>query len=171
MGPGATDGPASTATPESAAAQPGDRLEEPLSEEQAVRLKLHRRRFRALLGEFRRRRVLVPYGENGAALTVETHGARWLLAFTDEVALGRYARARGDGDRTWRYRAVWGAAVLDAGVPAVAEATGLPCGVLLDAGDGERGTVLPPVVGIVPEAVAVDGPARGVGSGTGEERQ
>ncbi|MFI6466932.1 SseB family protein [Streptomyces sp. NPDC050538] len=109
----------------------------------------------ARIGEFRRRRVLVPYGENGAALTVEIHGARWLLAFTGEAALARYARARGESDRPWRYRAVWGAAVLDAGVPAEA---GLPCGVLVDAGDGERGLVLPPVVGIVPEAIAVELP-------------
>jgi hypothetical protein len=68
---------------------------------------------------------------------------------------------------------VWGAAVLDAGGPAVAEA-GLPCGVLVDAGDGERGLVLPPVVGIVPEAVAVDRPGvEREGAGrlmTGEER-
>ncbi|MFG2264764.1 hypothetical protein [Streptomyces sp. NPDC048720] len=130
----------------------------------AVRFADHRQRFRARLGEFRRRRVLVPYGEEGAALTVETHGARWLLAFTDQGALARYALARGERDRAWRYRAVWGAAVLDAGVPAVAGA-GLPCGVLVDAGDGERGLVLPPVVGIVPDAVAVDGPGGGTGSG------
>ncbi len=64
----------------------------------------------------------------------------------------------GESDRPWRYRAVWGAAVLDAGVPAVAEEAGLPCGVLVDAGDGERGLVLPPVVGIVPEAIAVERP-------------
>ncbi|MEU5540327.1 SseB family protein [Streptomyces sp. NPDC020362] len=151
-----TAGPATTAAPESPAARSADRRDAPLFAEQAIRLRLHRRRFHTRLGEFRRRRVLVPYGEKGAALTVETHGARWLLAFTDEAALGRYARARGEVDRTWRYRAVWGAAVLDAGVPAVA-GTGLPCGVLVDAGDGERGLVLPPVVGIVPETVAVDG--------------
>jgi len=131
--------------------------------DQAVRFRTHRRRFRARLGEFRRRRVLVPYGENGAALTVETQGARWLLAFTDEAALARYALARGERDRAWRYRAVWGAAVLDAGVPAVAGA-GLPCGVLVDAGDGGRGMVLPPVVGIVPDGVAVDGPGGETGS-------
>ncbi|MEU9446338.1 hypothetical protein AB0D42_36910 [Streptomyces sp. NPDC048304] len=117
-----------------------------------------RREFTAVLGAFRHRRVLVPYGTNGAALTVELYGVRWLLAFTDEWALARYARARGEGDRSWRYRMVWGAAVLDAGVPAVAGAAGLPCGVLVDAGDGERGLVLPPVTGIVPEAVAVDRP-------------
>ncbi|MCZ0989319.1 hypothetical protein BEK98_19110 [Streptomyces diastatochromogenes] len=165
-----TAGPATTAAPESVAAQSADRHNAPLSAEQAVQLRIHRRRFRTRLGEFRRRRVLVPYGENGAALTVEMHGARWLLAFTDEAALARYARARGEDGRTWRYRAVWGAAVLDAGVPAVA-GTGLPCGVLVDAGDGERGLVLPPVVGIVPETVAVDRPETGtggeIGTGTG----
>ncbi|WP_317443223.1 hypothetical protein [Streptomyces collinus] len=146
-----------------------------------TRLAAHRRRFGARLGEFRRSRVLVPYGENGAALTVELQGARWLLAFTDEAALGRFASARGEADRTWRYRMVWGAAVLDAGVPAVAAAAGagdgsgagLPCGVLVDAGDGERGLVLPPVVGIVPESCALNGPAMGpdADSGTGEERR
>ncbi|AGS69420.1 hypothetical protein HGI09_44460 [Streptomyces collinus] len=150
---------------------------------EAARLAAHRRRFRARLGEFRRNRVLVPYGENGAALTVELQGARWLLAFTDEAALARFARARGEADRTWRYRAVWGAAVLDAGVPAVAAepgaegGAGLPCGVLVDAGDGERGLVLPPVVGIVPDAYALNGPATATDTdadadgGTGEERR
>ncbi|MFJ9863699.1 SseB family protein [Streptomyces sp. NPDC101165] len=151
-----------------ATAQQPARSEALLTPQQTIQLHAHQRKFRMRLGEFRRRRVLVPYGENGAALTVEMSGARWLLVFTDEVALARYARSRGEGDRSWRYRAVWGAAVLDAGVPAVA-GTGLPCGVLVDAGDGERGLVLPPVVGIVPQGVAVDGPERGAvgGSGTG----
>ncbi|TVZ95330.1 MULTISPECIES: hypothetical protein [unclassified Streptomyces] len=151
-----------------AIAQQPARTEELFTPQQTAQLRDHQRKFRIRLGEFRRRRVLVPYGENGAALTVEMSGARWLLVFTDEAALARYARARGEGDRSWRYREVWGAAVLDAGVPAVA-GTGLPCGVLVDAGDGERGLVLPPVVGIVPEGVAVDGPEMGAvgGSGTG----
>ncbi|MEW2161210.1 hypothetical protein AB0950_39375 [Streptomyces sp. NPDC007189] len=125
-----------------------------------------RREFAAALGQFRRRRVLVPYGDSGAALTVELQGVRWLLAFTDEWALARYARARGESDRRWPYRMVWGAAVLDAGVAAVAGAAGLPCGVLVDAGDGERGLVLPPVTGIVPEAVAVDRPHAATELGT-----
>ncbi len=129
-----------------------------------------RREFAAVLGAFRRRRVLVPYGVNGAALTVELHGVRWLLVFTGEAALARYARARGEGGLSWRYRMVWGAAVLDAGVPAVAGATGLPCGVLVDAGDGERGLVLPPVAGIVPEAVAVDRPRTDAGLRSGGGR-
>ena len=165
-----TTEPVTTVAPESAAAQQPAGTQTLLSPEQAARLRAHQGVFRARLGEFRRRRVLVPYGENGAALTVEVHGARWLLVFTHEAALARYARARGESDRAWRYRAVWGAAVLDAGVPAVAEA-GLPCGVLVDAGDGERGLVLPPVVGIVPEAVAVNRPdtdGEGTDSGTGQ---
>ncbi|GHI07992.1 hypothetical protein AQI88_07275 [Streptomyces cellostaticus] len=49
----------------------------------------------------------------------------------------------------------------------VAEA-GLPRGVLVDACDGERGLVLPPVLGIVPEAVAVDGPDGAGGAGEAE---
>ncbi len=89
-----------------------------LSPEQTAGLKAQQREFRVWLGEYRRRRVLVPYGENAAALTVEMHGARWLLAFTDGAAMARYARARGETDRAWPYRLVWGAAVLDAGVPA-----------------------------------------------------
>ncbi|MFF7970265.1 hypothetical protein [Streptomyces sp. NPDC007905] len=52
---------------------------------------------------------------------------------------------------------MWGAALLDAAVPTVAE-SGVPCGVLVNAADGEQGLVLPPVAGVVPENVAVDGP-------------
>jgi hypothetical protein len=92
-----------------------------------------------------------------APLTVDLGGVRWILAFTGEAALARYAAARGEAEREWRYRGVWGAALLDAAVPTVA-GSGVPCGVLVDAADGERGLVLPPVVGVVPEDVAVDGP-------------
>lgn len=131
---------------------------------EAARVEARRRRFLDRLGEFRRSRVLVPMGPStgpdGAArapLTVDAGGVRWLLAFTGEGALARYALARGEGGRGWPYRGVWGAALLDAAVPTVAE-SGMPCGVLVDVADGERGLVLPPVVGIVPEDVAVDGP-------------
>jgi hypothetical protein len=77
--------------------------------------------------------------------------------FTGEAALARFAVARGEADRKWPYRGVWGAALLDAAVPTVAE-SGVPCGVLVNAADGARGLVLPPVVGVVPEEVAVDRP-------------
>ncbi|WNM29974.1 hypothetical protein RKE30_05950 [Streptomyces sp. Li-HN-5-11] len=105
-----------------------------------------------------------------APLTVDRGGVRWILAFTGEAALARYAVARGQGERGWRYWAVWGAALLDAAVPTVA-ASGMPCGVLVNAADGERGLVLPPVVGVVPEDVAVDGPnSLAALSGAVEER-
>nr|WP_237751099.1 SseB family protein [Streptomyces collinus] len=126
------------------------------------------------MGEFRRSQVLVPVGapdgQGGevAPLTVDMGGVRWILAFTGEAALARFAVARGEGDRQWPYRGVWGAALLDAAVPTVAE-SGMPCGVLVNAADGARGLVLPPVVGVVPEEVAVDrpggpGPAASPGS-------
>ncbi|MFI6543626.1 hypothetical protein ACIBO9_10335 [Streptomyces prunicolor] len=134
------------------------------AEVEAARVRARRRRFLDQLGEFRRSQVLVPMGElpgvdpaAEAPLTVDLGGVRWILAFTGEAALARYAAARGEVEREWRYRGVWGAALLDAAVPTVA-GSGVPCGVLVDAADGERGLVLPPVVGVVPEDVAVDGP-------------
>jgi hypothetical protein len=48
---------------------------------------------------------------------------------------------------------VLGAKLLDAAVPE----GGVPCGVALDAADGpEHAVLLPPVVGVVPDAYAVD---------------
>jgi hypothetical protein len=51
---------------------------------------------------------------------------------------------------------VLGARLLDVAVPA----TGVPCGVALDVGS-EDGVLFPPVVGVVPDAVAVDGKETG----------
>jgi len=134
------------------------------TEVEAVQVRARRRRFLDRLGEFRRSQVLVPMGvlpgagpAAEAPLTVDLGGVRWILAFTGEAALARYAAARGEAEREWRYRGVRGAALLDAAVPTVA-GSGVPCGVLVDAADGEQGLVLPPVVGVVPEDVAVDGP-------------
>ena len=134
------------------------------AEVESAEVRARRRRFLDQLGEFRRSQVLVPMGALPgvdpaveAPLTVDMGGVRWILAFTGEAALARYAAARGEAEREWRYRGVWGAALLDAAVPTVAQ-SGVPCGVLVDAADGERGLVLPPVVGVVPEDVAVDGP-------------
>jgi len=134
------------------------------TEVEAAQVRARRRRFLDRLGEFRRSQVLVPMGvlpgagpAAEAPLTVDLGGVRWILAFTGEAALARYAAARGEAEREWRYRGVRGAALLDATVPTVA-GSGVPCGVLVDAADGERGLVLPPVVGVVPEDVAVDGP-------------
>ncbi|MBB5930348.1 hypothetical protein [Streptomyces echinatus] len=116
-----------------------------------------RREFAVLLGEFRRTPVLVPLDDGPGPdsepglLTADFNGVRFILAFSDEQALARYAIARGEGAREWRYQTVLGARLLDAAVPAA----GVPCGVALDCADGEQGMVFPPVRGVVPDAVAV----------------
>ncbi|MGW7522946.1 hypothetical protein [Streptomyces sp. NPDC054783] len=111
-----------------------------------------RREFAVLLGEFRRTAVLVPVDEADAPLTGDFGGVRWIHAFSNERALARFAVARGEGEWEWAYQRWLGARLLDAGVPAV----GVPCGVALDVGSEGEGVLFPPVVGIVPEAAAVD---------------
>ncbi|MFJ1881891.1 SseB family protein [Streptomyces sp. NPDC088137] len=110
-----------------------------------------RREFAVLLGEFRRTAVLVPLDGAGDLWSAEQGGVRWVCAFSDEAALARFARARGDAAREWVYRTVLGARLLDVVVPLLPG----PAGVALDAG-GEDGALFPPVVGIVPDSVAVD---------------
>ncbi|WP_425472916.1 hypothetical protein [Streptomyces botrytidirepellens] len=117
-----------------------------------------RRAFAELLGEFRRTAVLVPLGEEPGPdgerglLTADWGGIRFILAFSNEQALARYARARDAYRREWAYQTVLGARLLDVAVPAA----GVPCGVALDCADGVDGMVFPPVRGLVPEAAAVD---------------
>ncbi|MDF3300131.1 hypothetical protein [Streptomyces tropicalis] len=136
---------------------------EAVSEGEAAQVRAGQHRFRVKLGEFRRSRVLVPVGTlpgpdaEEVPLTVDMGAVRWILAFTSERALARYAVARGADGGPWQYRGVWGAALLDAAVPAVAE-SGVPCGVLVDAADGAHALVLPPVAQVVLEGVAVNGP-------------
>lgn len=115
-----------------------------------------RREFAALLGEFRRTPVLVALDDQEAPLTADHGGLRWIYAFSNEAALARFAVARGQGAREWTYRKVLGARLLDVAVPAA----GVPCGVALDVGS-EDGVVFPPVVGVVPDSVAVDGKETG----------
>nr|WSY52139.1 hypothetical protein OG999_19775 [Streptomyces sp. NBC_00886] len=116
-----------------------------------------RREFAVLLGEFRRRAVLVPTDEDGAPLVGDVGGIRWIYAFSNDGALARFAIARGEGGREWRYQRLLGARLLDAAVPAV----DVPCGVALDVGTEGEGVLFPPVPGIVPDAVAVDAGVRG----------
>lgn len=117
-----------------------------------------RQEFAALLGEFRRTAVLVPLGDEPGLdserglLTADLGGIRFILAFSDEQALARYAQARGEMAREWTYQTILGARLLDVAVPAA----GVPCGVALDCADGVDGVVFPPVRGIVPDEVAVD---------------
>ncbi|MGW6455934.1 SseB family protein [Streptomyces sp. NPDC055078] len=110
-----------------------------------------RRQFAALLGEFRRTAVLVPFDPYGSLWTADQGGVRWICAFSDEQALARFAYAQEDADREWTYRTILGARLLDVMVPAL----GRPAGVALDAGSAD-GTLFPPVAGIVPDAAAVD---------------
>lgn len=114
-----------------------------------------RHEFAVLLGEFRRTAVLVPTDEDEAPLVGDFGGIRWIYAFSNESALARFAIARGEGERQWPYQRLLGARLLDATVPAVS-AVGVPCGVALDVGTEGEGALFPPVLGIVPEAAAVD---------------
>ncbi|WP_225100407.1 hypothetical protein [Streptomyces sp. CoH27] len=110
------------------------------------------RRFTKALATFRENAVLVPVRDRGW-LTADFGGVRWILAFSDEPALARYALAQGEGHEEWTYETVLGARLLDVAVPEA----GVPCGVALDAADGaEQAVLFPPVAGIVPDAYAVN---------------
>ncbi|MCY0934207.1 SseB family protein [Streptomyces sp. H34-S4] len=109
-----------------------------------------------LLGEFRRAALLVPLadGPDGGLMSAESGGIRWVYAFTDEEALARFARARGEADaaREWEYLSVLGARLVDVVVPM---ADG-PAGVAVNVADEDGSMFFPPVAGIVPDANAVD---------------
>ncbi|MER5806773.1 hypothetical protein ABT143_01020 [Streptomyces sp. NPDC002033] len=104
------------------------------------------------LADFRSRVVLVPLDERGGLWTAAFGGLDWICAFSDEVALARFAEARDEPGDRWPYRRVVGARLLDEVVPAL----DFPCGVALNAA-GPDGAVFPPVRGIVPDVAAVDG--------------
>ncbi|MFF8957954.1 hypothetical protein [Streptomyces sp. NPDC014894] len=112
---------------------------------------------RALVGELRRSLVLVPVADGGL-WTAEFGGVRWVCGFTDEGALARFAAARGEAGRSWEFAEMRGARLLDEVVPAL----GAPAGVAVNIADGDGSMLFPPVVGIVPDAVAVDAGQGGV---------
>ncbi|MEU6883243.1 SseB family protein [Streptomyces sp. NPDC046712] len=107
-----------------------------------------------LVGEFRRAVLLAPLeaGADGGLMSAVRGGVRWLYAFTDEAALARFAQARGAGDREWEYLSILGARLVDVIVPMVDG----PAGVAVNVADEEGSMVFPPVLGIVPDACAVD---------------
>ncbi|MGC5344052.1 hypothetical protein [Streptomyces sp. DT171] len=135
---------------------------------------------RALVGELRRALVLVPL-DGGRLWTAASGGVRWVYGFTDEAALARFARAHEagpeigngrlpesdrpgaggrpaesgrptEGRRPWEYAVLRGARLLDEIVPAMGE----PAGVAVNVADPDGSMLFPPVLGIVPDAVAVD---------------
>ncbi|MBD3580506.1 MULTISPECIES: SseB family protein [Streptomyces] len=104
------------------------------------------------LADFRDGIVLVPSDEHGGPWTTQLHGLDWICAFSDEEALYRFAVARDEVGREWPYRRIGGARLLDEVLPVL----DFPCGVAFNAA-GPDGAVFPPVRGIVPDAVALDG--------------
>jgi hypothetical protein len=114
---------------------------------------------RALVGELRRAPLLVPL-DGGGLWTTHLGGVRWICAFTDESSLARFLSRHGPGDREWEYAELLGARLLDEIVPAMAE----PAGIAVDIADEDGAMLFPPVVGIVPEAVAVDAGFEGAGT-------
>ncbi|MFD8417004.1 hypothetical protein [Streptomyces sp. NPDC059650] len=104
------------------------------------------------LEDFRDGVVLVPLDDEGGLWTAQVGGLDWICAFSDEEALYRFAVERDETGREWPYRRIGGARLLDEVLPAL----DFPCGVALNAA-GPEGAVFPPVRGIVPDAVALDG--------------
>ncbi|BAG20277.1 hypothetical protein SGR_3448 [Streptomyces griseus subsp. griseus NBRC 13350] len=116
------------------------------------------------MGELRRVLVLVPF-DRGGLWTAEFGGIRWVCGFTDEAALARFAAERavvegaGAASRSWEYAVFRGARLLDEVIPAM----GVPAGVAVNVADPDGSMLFPPVVGIVPDAVAVDADVPGGG--------
>lgn len=107
-------------------------------------------------GEFRRSIVLVPLDE-GALMSAEQAGVRWIYAFTSEDTLADFASQRGITTDV-PYVRVRGARLLDVVVPGVDG----PTGVAIDVGGA--GFLLPPTV----EAVMS---AAGGGAAAGESTE
>lgn len=101
---------------------------------------------RALVGAFRAARVLCPLTDRGELWSAESGGISWLYAFTSELALAGFARARGAGGQAWQFARIEGGRLLDLGVPAFDG----PAGVAVDVGS-PRPMLFPPVAGIVPD--------------------
>ncbi|MFI0743452.1 hypothetical protein ACH4PU_36095, partial [Streptomyces sp. NPDC021100] len=121
-----------------------------------------------VVGAFRRAAVVVPLDERGGLWTASYGGVGWIHAFCDEAALARFVMARAEacgvavrpGEAVVDYVTSLGARLLDVVIPAVGE----PTGVALDVG-GDTPFFLPPVAGVVPDAVAVATVAAGGGEG------
>ncbi|MFI9242707.1 hypothetical protein ACIGXF_08955 [Streptomyces sp. NPDC053086] len=131
---------------------------------------------RALLGELRRARMLVPL-DRGGLWTGHFGGVRWVFAFTGEEALARFAQSRAresgsgqdtarswgsgsgqDTARSWEFAELLGARLLDEIIPAMGE----PAGIAVDVADPDGSMLFPPAVGIVPDEVAVGTPDKRV---------
>jgi hypothetical protein len=110
----------------------------------------------------RRSVLLVPVADGGL-WSARSGGVRWICAFTDEAALARFALLNGSGDQPMEYAALLGARIVDEIVPTLGEPAGLAVDIATEGGS----MVFPPVVGIVPDGVAVDSDEVGEGRGHG----
>ncbi|MDY0816312.1 hypothetical protein [Kitasatospora purpeofusca] len=106
-----------------------------------------------MLAQFRLSALLLPRWGDEAVRTADEDGLRWILAFTSETQLEAFARAKGLTVAGLPYLTVLGARLLDVAVPGL----GVPGGVALDIA-GTQPMLFPPSHGIVPDAVALDGP-------------
>jgi hypothetical protein len=106
---------------------------------------------RALVGEMRRSMLLVPLS-GGGLWSVHAGGVRWVCGFTDEAALVRFVEQRAGLDQPMDYAALLGARIIDEIVPSLGE----PAGLAVDIATEDGSMFFPPVVGIVPDGVAVD---------------
>ncbi|MFC8276315.1 hypothetical protein ACFUJR_28050 [Streptomyces sp. NPDC057271] len=117
---------------------------------------------RALVGEMRRAVLLVPT-VGGGLWSAHSGGVRWICGFTDEAALARFALLHSAGDRPMDYAALLGARIVDEVVPSLDE----PAGLAVDIATEDGSMFFPPVLGIVPDGVAVDAGVAEEGRGHG----
>ncbi|MGW6914470.1 hypothetical protein ACWGB8_11710 [Kitasatospora sp. NPDC054939] len=112
-----------------------------------------------LVAEVRRSALLVLRWGEEAVWTSDHGGLRWIHAFTSEAELAAFAQAKGLPLEGLPYLTVLGSRLLDVAVPAL----GVPGGIALDAA-GAQGMLFPPMRGIVPDALALDGPSGPAGA-------
>lgn len=106
---------------------------------------------KSLVAAFRDAVVLLPQTADGAVAAGEYGGVRWVYAFTSEAELASWIVAReGDAAAEQAFLTVRGSRVLDTALPQVE----VPAGVAIDVA-GAQPMFLPPVQGVVPDAVAV----------------
>ncbi|MFI2367972.1 hypothetical protein [Streptomyces sp. NPDC018833] len=117
---------------------------------------------RALVGEMRRSVLLVPM-TGGGLWSARSGGVRWICGFTDEAALAQFALRHASGDQPMEYAALLGARIVDEVVPSLGE----PAGLAVDIAAEDGSMFFPPVVGIVPDGVAVDSGEAEEGRGLG----
>jgi hypothetical protein len=99
-----------------------------------------------------RRSVLLVPMAGGGLWSARSGGVRWICGFTDEAALARFALLHASGDQPMDYAALLGARIVDEVVPSLGE----PAGLALDIATADGSMFFPPVVGVVPDGVAVD---------------